>query len=683
MTRYVLHTRKPAKTRLDLEGKLNEQQFQAVVQRDGPILVIAGAGSGKTRTLTYRAAHLISSGMPPERILLCTFTNRAAREMIKRVEGLLDAELKPMWAGTFHHVANIALRRHAEQVGLPPNYAILDSEDSQDLMASCLAEEGKALRSVRFPRPRLLQHMLSRAVDSQIPIDEAIKQHAFRFRHLTEEIQRVVERFVARKLQLGLVDYDDLLLFFKILLTEHKAVAAELTARFEQVLVDEYQDTSLLQGELMDLCAAHHGNLCVVGDDAQSIYSFRGAHFQNIIDFPKRYPSARVFKLETNYRSTPEILQLANAAIALNKRQYPKVLRPVKEPGVMPALIPLRDAEQQAAFVAQRVLQLHQEEGLGLKDIAVLYRAHSHSLELQVELHRRQIPFTVRSGMRFFEQAHIKDVTAYLRLAHNPGDALAWQRVLGLWSGVGRASVDHVLRVVEGEDTTRDAAELLADEQLRARLPGRARPAVKRLARLMARLAEARQQGIPEMIDAVLAAHYKEYATARFPNADTRIEDLEQLAAYTSTYEADLERFLSELALVAGIAAEGVAPGEPPEEKMVLSTVHQAKGLEWRAVFVIALSEGCFPGGMSVRTEEDVEEERRLFHVAVTRAEEQLYMCHPQFQEQRDGMRHLLRLSRFVAELPEAAPTYERWEIEERPEEEEDAPSGANDKTTK
>ncbi len=665
-TKFIIRTSKPARGRLELEGKLNEQQMQAVLHREGPALIIAGAGSGKTRTLTYRAAHLISSGVSPERILLCTFTNRAAREMIRRVQGLLEAELKPLWAGTFHHVGNLALRRHADQVGLPENYAILDSEDATDLMATCLADEGKTLRAVRFPKPRLLLHILSRAVDSQIGIAESVKAHAFRFRHLTDEISRVVDRFVARKLQHGLVDYDDLLLFFKILLTEHPGPAEELTSRFEHVLVDEYQDTSLLQGEIMDLCAARHGNLCVVGDDAQSIYAFRGAHFRNIIDFPKRYPGATVFKLEQNYRSTPEILHLANAVIAKNKRQYPKVLRAEKQPGITPALIPLRDAEQQAAFVAQRVLQLYQEEGHGLRDLAVLYRAHSHSLELQVELVRRKIPFTVRSGVRFFEQAHIKDVTAYLRLAHNPSDALAWQRVLQQWPGVGRASVDRVLKVIEGERAPDDAAALLGDGGMIAALPPRARPAIHRLGELMRRMGG--DGGIPEMIEAVLKAHYKEYARDRFPNADTRIEDLEQLATYTATYEGDLERFLSELALVAGIAAEGISPGEVPEEKMTLSTVHQAKGLEWKAVFVIGLSEGMFPGGMAVRTDEDVEEERRLFYVAATRAEEQLYLCQPQFQEQRDGMRHLLRLSRFVNELPKDAPLYERWEIEEQPE---------------
>ena len=668
MTKYVLRTSKPARGRLELKGKLNEQQLAAVLHREGPALIIAGAGSGKTRTLTYRAAHLISTGVDPERILLCTFTNRAAREMIKRVQGLLDAELKPLWAGTFHHVGNLALRRYADQVGLPENYAILDSEDATDLMASCLAEEGKTLRTVRFPKPRLLLHILSRAVDSQEPLEASVKAHAFRFRHLSDEIKRVIDRFVARKLQLGLVDYDDLLFFFKILLTEHPGPAEELTSRFEHVLVDEYQDTSLLQGEIMDLCAKHHGNLCVVGDDAQSIYAFRGAHFRNIIDFPKRYPTATVFKLEQNYRSSPEILHLANAVIAKNKRQYPKVLRAEKDPGITPALIPLRDAEQQAAFVAQRVLQLHQEESHGLKDLAVLYRAHSHSLELQMELVRRKIPFSVRSGVRFFEQAHIKDVTAYLRLAHNPSDVLAWQRVLGHWPGVGRASVERVLHVIEGERPPDNAAQVLANSALLQKLPPRARPAIQRLGKLMIRL-NGDEADIAGMIETVLAAHYKAYALDHYPNADTRIEDLEQLASYTASYEGNLERFLSELALVAGIAAEGVAPGDPPEEKMTLSTVHQAKGLEWKVVFIIGLSEGMFPGGMAIRTDEDVEEERRLFYVAATRAEQQLYLCQPQFKEQRDGMRHLLRLSRFVSELPVAAPLFERWEIEEQPEE--------------
>ena len=661
--KYVIKSARPSSGTLDLDNDLNAQQRAVVLGPPGPLLVIAGAGSGKTRTLTYRAAHLLEGGVAPDRLLLCTFTNRAAREMIQRVESLLDINLKRLWAGTFHHVANLALRRYAEEVGLQPNYAILDSEDSRDLMATCLAEQGPALRRKRFPRPPLLLHIFSRAVDSQIPVERAVQLQAVRFLDLTAEIERVIDRYVQQKLKLGLVDYDDLLLFFKILLTEHPKQAEELTGRFEHVLVDEYQDTSYLQGEVIDACASQHGNLTVVGDDAQSIYSFRGADFRNIIDFPKRYPDARVFKLETNYRSTPEILGLANASIARNTRQFPKVLRAVCPDGMEPAHIPLRDVYMQADFVAQRVLELNQEEDIPLDQMAVLYRAHSHSLELQVELTRRGIPYSVRSGLRFFEQRHIKDVTAYLRLSHNTGDALAWQRVLRLWRGVGAKTIEQVLAVVQRSEGLTAAGVLLSDELKRA-VHRQAGPQLRRLGKVVDSIIAA--DSLPQMIEAVLEGHYRSYAQAAFPNAETRLEDLQQLADYTSQY-SNLERFLSELALVAGIAAEGVAPGEVPEEKMTLSTVHQAKGLEWRVVFVLWLSEGRFPHAIAIRTRDEEEEERRLFHVTVTRAREQLYLCNPRFDEQRDGPRKLLRLSRFLREVSsrDGDGPYESWDIEE------------------
>jgi DNA helicase II / ATP-dependent DNA helicase PcrA len=662
MTRYILRTERPPRRHLDLDGDLNDEQRAVVLAPRGPVLVIAGAGSGKTRTLTYRAAHLLESGVPPDRLLLCTFTHRAAREMVRRVEALLEIDLRPLWAGTFHHVANLALRRYAETVGLRPNYAILDREDSKDLMASCLSEEGRALRTRRFPQPGLLQHLLSMSVDSQAGISEVVRFHAPRFAEMVDDIRRVLDRFVARKLSLGLVDYDDLQLFFKILLTEHPGPAAELKDRFEHVLVDEYQDTSRIQGEIVDACAEKHGSLTVVGDDAQSIYGFRGADFRNIIEFPERHEGTVLLKLERNYRSTPEILALANASIAVNRRQFPKVLRAVRPPGSMPALLPLEDADQQATFVAQRVLELSQEEGVPLGDIGVLYRAHSHSLELQVELARRGIPFTIRSGLRFFEQAHIKDVTAYLRLAHNGGDELAWRRVLGLWPGAGQKTAEQVLAAALVSGGRRPAAELLRSSELRARLPKTAGPSMVRLAELLSRLGAF--DALPRMIDAVVETHYREYAQASFANSEVRLEDLRQLGDFASRYDS-LEEFLSELAIVAGMAAEGIKPGEAPEEKLTLSTVHQAKGLEWRAVFVLWLAEGRFPQALGLRTQAEEEEERRLFHVAVTRAKEQLYLCHPRFEEPREGPRRLLRLSRFLAEHShDARVPYERWEIE-------------------
>ncbi|PIE17369.1 MAG: ATP-dependent DNA helicase [Proteobacteria bacterium] len=665
--RYVLRSERRLATALDLDGELNTTQRAAVQAGGGPILIIAGAGSGKTRTLTYRAARLIAEGLDPRQLLLCTFTNRAAREMVQRVQELLGVDLRPPWTGTFHHVANVALRRYGRVLGLDESYTILDSEDAKELMASCLAELGDKLKQRRYPQPRVLLHIWSTSINRCLPIVEVLRIEAPRFCELANEIEQLGERFTARKLQLNLVDYDDLLVFFRQLLVEHDEPAEALKATFRHVLVDEYQDTNKLQGEIVDLCAETHGNLTVVGDDAQSIYAFRGAHYANIIDFPRRYPSAQVFKLERNYRSVPEVLALANRSIRNNVEQFPKQLEATRPPGMTPALLPLADSAMQAEFVCQRVLELHNEEDVPLGQMAVLYRAHSQSVELQVQLTQRQIPYTVRSGLRFFEQAHIKDVVAYLRVLHNSGDVLAWQRVLKTWSGVGRKSAERVLASAldeAGGERSRPwrAGELLRKDDLTRALPSSARPAVGRLAALLGSME--REAELPQLIRQVIDGHYRAYARAAFRNADTRVEDLLQLADFAKRYES-LERFLSELALVAGLAAEGIGDGEMPDDKLTLSTVHQAKGLEWRAVFVLGLAEGRFPQAIAVKTRRELEEERRLFYVAVTRAKDQLYLCHPRFEEPDRGPRRLLRLSRFVEELSHdgGPPAFERWEI--------------------
>lgn len=662
MRRYALRTTRPVTGKLDLPAALNEPQRAVVTAGGGALLVIAGAGSGKTRTLTYRAAYLIASGLDPDSLLLCTFTNRAAREMVHRVETLLEAEIRPKWAGTFHHIANVALRRHAHFLDLSEDYTILDTEDARDLMAACLAEEGQKLRQQRFPRANVLHHICSTSVNCRLPISDAVRREAPRFIDLTDDIERISSRYATRKRQLALVDYDDLLLHFHALLADHPDPSEKIKERFRHVLVDEYQDTNLLQAEIVDMCASLHGNLTVVGDDAQSIYSFRGAHLENMVQFTRRYPQATTHKLELNYRSTPEILKLANASIRHNVKQLPKTLRPTRSPGMSPVLAPLEDVYQQAVFVGQRVLELHQEEDIPLADIAVLYRAHAHSMELQLELVRRKIPFTVRSGVRFFEQAHIKDVVAYLRLLHNAGDPLAWQRVLRTWSGVGKRSSAVLLDQLLSGPRPTAAGQLLDPEQVASRLPASARPGIARLRQLLSSLRPA--DGVGQLIQTVLHDHYADYAHAAFPNAADRIADLEQLADYARRYES-LELFLSELSLVSGFAAEGVSLVVPSDDALTLSTIHQAKGLEWRVVFVIGLAEGRFPQPIVAKTPRELEEERRLFYVSSTRAKDQLYLCHPRFEEPQSGPRRLLRISRFLDELYDGYSfPYERWEIE-------------------
>src|SRR5947207_7119611 len=447
--RYALKTSAPPRKGLvDYDRDLSEEQRAVALCDPRPTLVIAGAGSGKTRALTFRVAHLLETGTAPETILLLTFTNKAAREMMTRVGQLCRVETRRMWGGTFHHVAHGLLREHASRLGYADRFGLLDREDAKEVMASATADLGYGVGQRRFPRPDALIDLYSSAINTQRPLAEVIALESPQFVALEEEIVRVARRFAERKAQMNAMDFDDLLLNWKRLLVEVPGAGESISRRFTAVLVDEYHDTNRLQGEIVDAMGAPHGNVLVVGDDAQSIYAFRGAHFENILKFPERYAQCQQFRLITNYRSTPPILALANASISCNRKQFQKELRAHREGGVLPALVPLRDVHQQAEFVAQRILELR-EEGIPLREMAVLYRAHTHSMELQMELARRGIPFRVRAGVRFFEQAHIKDVLAHLKFIQNPQDELSFKRIVKLVPGVGAASADALWAQVE------------------------------------------------------------------------------------------------------------------------------------------------------------------------------------------------------------------------------------------
>jgi DNA helicase-2/ATP-dependent DNA helicase PcrA len=634
---------------------------------DGPLLVIAGAGSGKTRTLTWRVARLLHDGLDPESLLLLTFTNKAAREMLRRVDEVARIDTRRIWGGTFHHVAHRVLREHAPLLGYEKGYSILDREDGRDVMSASIADCGLAVGARRFPKPDVLIDLVSMAVNTQTPLADVVVDRRPQFAPLVEEILRVARRYAERKHRLNAMDFDDLLLNWKVLLVEHEPVRRLLAERFRHVLVDEYQDTNRLQGDVVDLVASHHRNLCVVGDDAQSIYSFRGAHFANILEFEKRYPDARRFHLTVNYRSTPEILELANASIENNFKQFPKELRSVRPSGSLPGLVPCRNVDQQAGFVAQRVLELR-DEGIPLPEIAVLYRAHHHSMEIQFELARRGIPFVVRSGVRFFEAAHVKDVIAHLRFARNPGDELALKRVLKLFPGIGSMTADAVWNALsERRRGGAGSADELLSPDVASQAPPKAREGYRRAAELLRSLTQLPTRDLPgECIERVLDGGYEEYLRTAFLNADSRVEDIRQLAEYARGYE-DAESFLSEIALLTELTAETVAEGEEPDEKMVLSSVHQAKGLEWRAVFVVWLADGRFPSAQALRDPDGEEEERRLFYVACTRAKDELTLCHPIVAAPRDRERVVMKASRFLEELPGDPALYERWQLEDGP----------------
>lgn len=667
--KYVLKTAVPSRPRFELERDLNVQQRAVVEAPAGRILVLAGAGTGKTRTLTYRMARWVLAGCRPERILLCTFTNRAAREMLGRIEGLLGLDMQRCPAGTFHHIGNRILRRYGEHVGLGSDFGILDPEDARILLASVIAELGlKVLSAKRFPQPKVLHDLVGLAAGTRVTLDELIREKMPQWVPQLPAILDVVERYAARKRENNVCDFDDLLVHWHALMTrpEHCEVADRIRAEYDHVLVDEYQDINALQGSLCDEMAARCGSLTCVGDDAQSIYGFRGANFEQIAAFTQRHPDAQVLKLTINYRSTPEILALANRSIAHNLTGHRKELQPVKPSGMTPAVIPLRDVYQQAELVAQRVLELHHEQSIPLRHMAVLYRNHAHSLELQVELTRRQIPYAVRSGVRFFEQAHIKDVVAYLRARENPRDELAWLRLLRQWPGVGLQTTEKLARLLCALE---HAAEDDAGARIRAfaqTVKGRAKDALERLAELWARLRDPERRNPGDAIREIVEAHYAEYAERTYTNAATRRDDLEHLAGYAQRY-TDPGEFLAELALVQGMSAENVVGAAPSDDQLVLSSVHQAKGLEWSVCFVLWLSEGRFPSSQGIRTPTELEEERRLFYVAVTRAMSELYLCYPMIEEGRDGPSKLLRPCRFLGEIDHSPPVFDRWQIHEEP----------------
>ena len=650
--------------------ELNAEQFAVATAPPGAALVIAGAGSGKTRAITYRVAYLVEHGVAPARIVLATFTNRAAREMLRRVEQLTGGGAdvaRRVWGGTFHRIANLVLRRHAESIGYAPNFSILDSEDAKDLLSVCVDEAGIDTKARRFPKAEVLQDVISLANNTDQPISEIVPRRYPYFEPLTQQFERVDRLFAERKRELNVMDYDDLLLNWKRLLLEKDEIARIYQEQFEHVLVDEYQDTNRLQAEIVDLLAVRHRNVMVVGDDAQSIFAFRGASVESIYEFPKRYPEARVFRLETNYRSTPEILALANVSIASNRRQFPKELRAARPSlGLAPALVPCRDTDQQAAFVAARLLELR-DEGLALSEMAVLYRSHYHSLELQLELTRRGIPYRIRSGVRFFEQAHVKDVVSYLRLVANPRDELAWKRCLRLIPNVGAATANRVWeRIAYAPDPLAVVVRGDADAAATRRGTGWSefRTLLEDLSKDETRANPGRQIGL------VLSRGYEAYLESNYENAEARLEDLRQLAHYGARY-ASTEEFLSELALLSTegygapqpLAGEDVVSGGDEDELLTLTSVHQAKGLEWRAVFIVWAADGKFPSPRSLRDTDGEEEERRLWYVAITRARDQLYISYPLMVTDYNRQTLLQRPSRFVTEVP--PDLYEIWSLEE------------------
>jgi DNA helicase II / ATP-dependent DNA helicase PcrA len=646
---------------IDYAAELNEQQYAAVTAPPGPLLVIAGAGSGKTRTLTYRVAYLLENGVDPRNILLLTFTNKAARQMLDRVANLLPTDASGLWGGTFHSIGNRMLRRHGTALGYTSGFTIMDREDQKDLLNSVVASSGIDPKEIRFPKGDVLADIFSFVVNTERPIEELLAEKFPYFLPLLEQIKDVHARYERRKKSTNSLDFDDLLEKTLRMLKEHDEIAAFYRRQFQFILVDEYQDTNKIQADFIDLLAAEHQNVMVVGDDAQSIYSWRGANFQNILAFPRRYPKAQVFKIELNYRSVPEILQVANAAIAANVQQFRKQLSATRlTNSVKPAVVALNDGGEQAQFVAQRILELR-DEGIELNEIAVLYRAHYHAVELQLELSRRGIPYQITSGIRFFEQAHIKDVAAFIRFVANPRDEVAFKRMVRLLPGIGGKSAENLWRGWE-ESLNKNAVIVSWSERLLPLSVGaRAKRSWQQLADTLDEIAPNGQPKQPtEMIMSIVEAIYDDYAKATFANYDLRKEDLNQLAGFARQFK-DIHEFLSQLALISNVDAEPAVNQAGDTEAVNLSSVHQAKGLEFYAVFVIWLTDGMFPSTRSLDTREAIEEERRLFYVAITRARDELYLTYPHMRLNAGYGDMFQRPSRFLKEIPTSL--VEDWNV--------------------
>jgi DNA helicase-2/ATP-dependent DNA helicase PcrA len=666
---YVLQPfHAPVELQIDYARELNEQQHAAVTALPGPALVIAGAGSGKTRTLTYRVAYLLEQGIPPERILLLTFTNKAAREMMRRVADLLGRDLPELWGGTFHSIGVRVLRRHAELLGYRPDFTILDREDSSDLLKTCIAEAEIDVKATRFPKADVVNNIISMALNTHRSVSEVVAQDYDYFAALAPQIADVAARYVKRKQAANVMDFDDLLALWLKLLQDHEAVREQFQRRFQFILVDEYQDTNKLQSDLIDLLGAKHKNVMVVGDDSQSIYAWRGANFRNILEFPKRYPGTKTYKVEINYRSTPEILSVANAAIAANTEQFSKQLTAAKKSGQKPVLVVCGDGNQQAGFIAQRVLELR-EEGRSLNEMAVLYRSHFHALELQLEFTRRNIPFSITSGIRFFEQAHIKDVAAYLKLVTNPTDELSFKRLAMMLPGIGGKGAEKLWGKFSSELKPPPAGASSEANQIATALQKSSGAAPKKTEKAWAQFAITLSQlevepvrSQPwEMIRTVIEAGYEDYLQETFANYRNRLEDLEQLASFARTFQST-EEFLTQLSLLTNIEAEDQGTKSKDDEQVRLSTIHQAKGLEFDVVFVIMLCDGLFPSSRSSESVEGEEEERRLFYVAITRARDELYLTYPLIRAtQAYGGDAIQIPSRFLKEIP--TELIEEWSL--------------------
>jgi len=638
-----------SQTQIDYPGNLNPQQLKVVTEAEGPALVLAGAGSGKTRVLIYRLAYLLEKGIPTRNILLATFTNRAANEMINRAEVLLKSTLSDLWSGTFHHIGNITLRKEAEKIGYSSNFTIVDKEDAQDLIDDCVEDLGLYKKEKMFPKKRVIYNIYSLAASSQREVDGVIEQFHPHLEEYIPVVKKIVSTYKKKKKKSNVMDFSDLLTNWLAVLSD-QSICEKYSQIFRYILVDEYQDTNKLQFEILKKLSSVHNNILVVGDDAQSIYSFRAADINNILEFPNTFKGTKIFKLQINYRSQPPILNMANEIIKHNIDQFPKQLEAIKTGGDAPCVVETKDVYQQAKFIGQRVLELNRE-GIPLGEIAVLFRSRFQALELEMELIKRTIPYLIRGGMRFFEQAHIKDTLSYLKIILNPQDELSFKRAVCLHKGIGRSFAYKIWsKFSEGKTKPSEIAKSL---------PSRQRDGFKQFSSVFTALKKIKKPN--EALEEILK-YYKDYCYLSFDNPDERIMDLEELTKMAQQYSS-IKSFLLDFGSFEDFKGETRSGGYQQEETLVLSTIHQAKGLEWEAVFVIGFCEYDFPHPKAIGSDKTLEEERRLFYVATTRTKSLLHITYPQIKYTFKNGAIITQPSMFLNELPKSS--YDEIVVEE------------------
>ena len=629
---------------VDYDRCLNSEQLEAVKHTDGPLLVIAGAGSGKTRTLTYRVAYLVEKGVAPSAILLLTFTRKAASEMLRRASLLLDHRCRQVAGGTFHSFANVNLRRFASRIGLTPDFAILDRADSEALIALLRKEMDVSKKTRSFPRKTTLANIFSQSVNKAKTIEEIINEDYPHFIDTMALVSEVHRSYQARKREHHFLDFDDLLVFFERLLRDNEDICDRLAATYHHIMVDEYQDTNKIQADILYLLTRNNRNIMVVGDDSQSIYAFRGANFKNIIDFPSRFPGTRVLGLEENYRSVQPILNLTNHIIEQAREKYSKHLFTRRPGGSTPELVESEDENTQSRYVVERIVDLNRQ-GVPLEQMAVLFRASYHSFDLEIELSREGIDFIKYGGFKFAESAHIKDVLAHLRVIANPSDRVSWYRILLLLDRVGPRTAQKLFAAIQSEKAGYAGLCSLA-------LPKSAPPGVARLQKLFQAI-DTHAFSVADLGQAVVDYYLPILKTA-FDDHPKRSRDLEHLVDIMQRY-GRLEQFLTDMALEPPNASveDNLSDDTGSKGRLVLSTIHSAKGLEWHTVFIIWALDGRFPSMQSIYKEHELEEELRLMYVAATRAQENLVFTYPNNVYEHSLGIILNRPSRFIDMLPE------------------------------